>query len=61
MTTEPGNFVLMGVTADEGGNADFQAYQLTPQCLEMVAEDALVVMPEKPAPQIRMLRIAKPK
>lgn len=41
-------FVVVLVTADEKGQADFQAYQLTPQCLEMVAEDALVPMVDRP-------------
>mmetsp|Transcript_6559 Transcript_6559/g.13279 ORF Transcript_6559/g.13279 Transcript_6559/m.13279 type:complete len:504 (-) Transcript_6559:213-1724(-) len=40
-------FVLVKVTSEEG-NASFDAFSLTPQCLEMVAEDALLAMRDAP-------------
>jgi len=40
-------FVLVKVTSDEG-NASFDAFSLTPQALEMVAEDALLALKETP-------------
>jgi len=40
-------FTLVKVTSDQG-NASFDAFSLTPQCLEMVAEDALLEMKDNP-------------
>lgn len=41
------SFVVVKVTSD-AGSASFDAFSLTPQCLEMVAEDALLQMREQP-------------
>jgi len=41
-------FVIVKVTCDETGNGSFDAFQLTPQCLDMVAEEALVPMASNP-------------
>jgi len=41
------SFVVVKVTSDQG-NASFDAFSLTPQCLEMVAEEALVPIPATP-------------
>ncbi|GBG31730.1 Nuclear protein localization protein 4-like [Hondaea fermentalgiana] len=40
-------FVVVKVTS-ESGNASFDAFSLTPQCLEMVAEDAILSMRDAP-------------
>ena len=41
-------FVVVKVFPEDDGNVAFDAFQLTPQCLEMVAEDALLELPENP-------------
>mmetsp|Transcript_3139 Transcript_3139/g.5281 ORF Transcript_3139/g.5281 Transcript_3139/m.5281 type:complete len:487 (+) Transcript_3139:157-1617(+) len=40
-------FVIVKVSSDQG-NASFDAFSLTPQCLEMAAEDALLDMKQNP-------------
>jgi len=39
---------VVKVTADEQGLVQMDAFQLTKTCLDMVAEDAILVMPERP-------------
>mmetsp|Transcript_12674 Transcript_12674/g.20501 ORF Transcript_12674/g.20501 Transcript_12674/m.20501 type:complete len:480 (+) Transcript_12674:93-1532(+) len=39
-------FAIVKVTSDDGASAAFDAFSLTPQCIEMVAEDALLHMPD---------------
>jgi len=41
-------FVAVAVTLNAQGVAEMDAYQLTKTCLDMVAEDALLVMPSRP-------------
>ena len=41
-------FVIVKVFPEEDGSVAFDAFQLTPQCLEMVAEDALLELPSNP-------------
>ena len=41
-------FVTVKVSCDEQGMAVFDAFQLSPQCVEMVAEGALLPLPGKP-------------
>ena len=41
-------FVVVKVFPESDGNVAFDAFQLTPQCLEMVAEDALLELPDNP-------------
>ena len=41
-------FVVLKGTLDDDNKASFDAFQLTEQCLEMVAEEALLEMAQKP-------------